>query len=241
LTGDTVTWAYKVIHHGPVIGSSAGNVSFAPVAWKSRADGTASAPIVLPFAGNDTRGDVANLNQADEFGVTQIVGYSGVDDLYETAIRWEVAVDENDDLLILSGPTDLGSLFGYGSAAFDINDSGDIVGLSGNEAFHRIAGQSMDALPMLQKATSSAADGGNNTGQMVGQQEYLFKGNPVQVAVLWPNASTVVDLNKEVSLGRSEELLAAFAVNNSGHILAVGYFPSVSEGDIGCVLVPNQP
>ena len=241
LAGDTVSRAYKINDSGFVIGSSAGDGTFFPVAWKIRANGTASAPIVLPFAGNDTRGDVANLNEADEFGVTQIVGYSGVDDLYETAVRWEVVVDDNDDPFILSGPTDLGSLLGYGSAAFDINFYGDVVGQSGREAFRKIAGQSMYTLPMIQKATSGAADGINDTGQIVGRQEYLFKGYAVQVAVLWPNATSVVNLNKEVSLGRSEELLAAFAIDNSGHILAVGYFPSVSEGDVGCVLVPNEP
>lgn len=100
----------------------------------------------------------------------------------------------------------------------------------------------MQPLPGMRKATWGYAEGVNDHGAMVGIMGYLFKGNSVEKAVLWPDAATVVDLNQKVDLGRSEVLESAFRINNSGDILASGYFPSISEmGDVGCLLVPNQP
>ena len=46
--------------------------------------------------------------------------------------------------------------------------------------------------------------------------------------MLWSVMTKVVDLNQKVDLGRSEVLESAFRINNSGEILASGYFPSIT-------------
>ena len=166
-------------------------------------------------------------------------------DPYETAVGWEVTVGPNGPVL-LSGPTDLGTLNGGPlAAAMGVNFTGDVVGMSteGNAPFWPIlkpVGQEMQLLPGLQKTTWGYAQGINDNGAMVGVTGYLFHGRPIEKAVFWPNASEVVDLNKEVQLDPSENLGWAHLINNAGHIVGGGFFPSISEtGNVDCLLIPK--
>ena len=95
-------------------------------------------------------------------------------------------------------------------------------------------------LPLLgtQKATWGYALGINDNGKMVGITGYLFKGRSIETAVLWSDAESVIDLNKEVSLGRDEQLESAHVINNTGDVLASGIFPSTSVlGGAACLLI----
>jgi len=127
--------------------------------------------------------------------------------------------------------------------ALAVNSTGDVVGMSaeGNGPFWPIlkpAGEEMQPLPGTQKATWGYAVGINDNGKMVGITGYLFKGKSVETAVLWPDAGSAIDLNKEVSLGRGEELESANGINNSGDILASGIFPVIAELDyVACLLI----
>jgi hypothetical protein len=225
---------------GIIVGWSQGNGSYVAVAWRVNAEGVVSPPIELPFPEGDSRGSVSDLSEEAD-GISRIVGYSGAVDLYETALQWEVAIDA-DGLFLLSGPTDLGSLDGGPSAASGVNSDGDIVGESSNWAFVKPAGQPMQPLAGIKRATNGLASGINDLGQMVGRQGYLFKGKAIFKAVLWPDAGSVIDLNKKVALGGGEELEAAGLINNAGDILASGFFPGVAESDydyVACLLIPK--
>jgi hypothetical protein len=141
------------------------------------------------------------------------------------------------------GPTDLGTLNGGPkAAAVAVNFTGDVVGMSteGNGPFWPIlkpVGQPMQPLPGTQKATWGYAQGINDNGNMVGITGYLFKGKSVETAVLWPDAGSIIDLNKKVDLGRGEELESAGVINNAGQILAHGSFSGI--GGAGCLLIPK--
>ena len=235
LDGHLGSDGFKINDAGIIVGRSQGNGFSVAVAWSVDAEGVVSPPIELPFPEGDTRGSVSDLGEEDADGISRIVGYSGAVDLRETALQWEVAADP-DGLLLLSGPADLGSLDGGCSAAYRVNSDGDVVGESGNWPFVKPVGQPMQPLPGIRKATSGLAGGINDLGQMVGRQGYLFKGEAIFKAVLWPDAASVIDLNKKVVLGRGEELESAHAINNAGHILASGVFSGI--GGAACLLIP---
>ena len=252
LTGHLISFAFKINDTGIIIGSSREKIVTdpedpeypvlpVPVAWKVNQQGTVSAPIVLPFPNGDTRGSVVDLSALDNNGMCRIVGYSGAVDLHETAVQWDVIVGSGGALSLAFGPIDIGSLGGDHSAAFDVNSGGDIVGQSGGWPFVKPSGQTVQPLIGIRKATWGYAEGINDAGTMVGIMGYLFHGAMIEKAVLWSDATTVVDLNKKVVLGSSEVLEAAFRINNSGAILASGFFPSITEiGNVGCLLVPTQ-
>jgi len=236
LGGHLSSDGFKINDAGIIVGRSQGNGCSVAVAWSVDAQGVVSAPIELPFPEGDTRGSVSDLGEEDADGISRIVGYSGAVDLRETALQWEVVIDP-DGLLLLSGPSDLGSLDGGPSAAYGVNSGGEVVGESSNWPFVKPASQPMQPLPGIQKATNGLAGGINDLGQMVGRQGYLFKGEAVFKAVLWPDAASVIDLNKKVVLGRGEELESAHAINNAGHILASGVFSGI--GGAACLLIPK--
>jgi len=240
LNGHLISTGFRINDAGIIVGRSQGNGSSVAVAWRVNAEGMVSAPIELPFLEGDTRGSVSDLSEQGIDGISRIVGYSGAVDLHEKAVMWEVAVDAG-GLFLLSGPTDLGSLDGGLSAAYGVNSHGDIVGESGHWPFVKPADQSMQPLAGLRKATDGLASGINDVGHMVGRQGYLFKGEAIFKAVLWPGAGSVIDLSKNVALGRDEELESAHAINNAGDILASGYFPDITSDtlNVGCLLIPK--
>ena len=243
LDGHLISDGFKINDAGIIVGRSQGSGFSVAVAWMVNENGAVSAPIELPFPEGDTRGSVSDLSEEGADGISRIVGYSGAVTLYETAVCWEVTAGPNGPVLLF-GPTDLGTLNGGPvAAAVGVNFTGDVVGMSaeGNDPFWPIlkpVDEEMRALPGTLKATWGYAQGINDNGNMVGITGYLFKGKSVETAVLWPDASSVIDLNKKVSLGRGEELQSASAINNAGDILASGFFPGVAEMDyVACLLI----
>jgi uncharacterized membrane protein len=245
LGGHSLSRGFNINDAGIIVGDSQGNYPSVPVAWRVDEEGVVSAPIELPFPEGDWQGSVKDLSEEAD-GISRVVGWSGADDICETAIQWEVAVDA-DGLFLLCGPIDLGSLGASYSVAYGVNSHGDVAGASAEEggsewAFVKLAGRPMQPLPGIRRATNALACGINDLGQIVGRQGYLFQGRPIFRAVLWPDAGSVIDLNKKVALGGGAELEFAGVINNAGHILAGGLFPGVAESDydyVSCLLIPK--
>lgn len=126
-----------------------------------------------------------------------------------------------------SRPTDLGTLGGDESLAWQINDTGVVVGesetVSGEHQARRAfrwQGGTMEDLGTLPGFAESGARGINNAGQIVG-----FAANPNtpdSVAVLW-DGGRIVDLNTLLPPDSGVALRAAVAINDTGQILGQGW------------------
>jgi probable HAF family extracellular repeat protein len=100
--------------------------------------------------------------------------------------------------------TDLGTLYGYPSVAYGINDAGQVVGESGGHAF--ITG--LDGMGMRELGNGSRyAYGINSAGQVVGEAGgHAF--------ITGPNGMGMRDLG---TLGESRS--AAYGINNAGQVV----------------------
>lgn len=207
-------------------------------AWVITSEGDVSLPVELPSPAGDPFASVYALEEPDSNGVIQIVGASGQSNPGSKAIRWEVDIVA-DQPVVVSGPTDLGSLGGE-SAAYGINVLGDVVGESGNWPFVKWAGQAMQPLSGIRKASYGYANEINNAGVIVGEQGYLSRGRAVSKAVIWTASNSPRELEKDVNLARGESLVAASQINDAGDIAGLGFFPTISvNGDVGFLLVPT--
>ncbi|MGH3927100.1 MAG: hypothetical protein ACRDTT_30240, partial [Pseudonocardiaceae bacterium] len=118
---------------------------------------------------------------------------------------------------------DLGTLPDHGaSEALSINDSGDIVGSSGDPAQRHAVLWTPDAdiqdLGTLPGGTSSRAHGVNSLSEVVGTSE-TSAGNH---AFLWTQRAGMQDLNKLVKSRFGFVLTHAVAISAQGTILAIG-------------------
>jgi len=207
------------------------------VVWRVDALGNVSGPIALPFPVDDLRGYAGDLTEQDDGGVTVIVGTTGDSTtLSSSAVQWSVIVDEGGTLSLLTGPTELAAGYGY-PEALGINASLSVVGRAAFTAggpgwayLKPADSSSLVPLAGIPKATWGVARAINDAGKIVGYQSYLSHG-PVSRAVLWTSPTTVVDLNYQVTLGRSETLTMASLINRRGDILA-----SINS-NIGCLLI----
>ena len=192
--------ARGINNSGQVVGqySISGDSDYHAVIW----DGTAL----------HTPTDLGTLGRSDSIAVGinnagQVAGYSYTDpnslgDYVAHAVIW--------DGTALHKPTDLGTpLGGSVSGAWDINDSGQVVGMSytlGDTTQHAIIG-----------GQGSLASGINNSGQVVGWSS--TSGNNVTLhAIIWDGTAlhTPTDLG---TLGGSHSF--ATGINDSGQV--VGY------------------
>ena len=130
--------------------------------------------------------------------------------------------------------TDLGSLGGAGASsyAFDINDSGKVVGCSYNAAplpvlqAFRHNGSSMVALPPLAVGKSACARAINNADVAVG---YAYNASGAQRAVMF-KGQQVRSLNQLLAPGSSGwTLLEATGINDSGVIVGNGVYNGVVQ------------
>jgi hypothetical protein len=235
LTGHTHSRAVTLNNAGIVIGSS-----FIPeeapitpgfhaaVAWYVNPQGVVSGPVELPYLAGDIAGAAHDLTDADA-GVAVIVGTSGTTDS-ALPVSWAVMVGE--DGLAVIGPTQFAGNYVL-AEPWSVNNSGDAVGRAAfaeggaGLPFVRRAGQAVAALRILPNAFSGSAVGINDAGVIVGGQGVTLRQGVGTRAVLWSNATTVVDLNSLVSLGKSESLTWSLRINSAGDILAIinGGFP----------------
>jgi probable HAF family extracellular repeat protein len=139
--------------------------------------------------------------------------------------------------------TNLGGLGGTYGAGNWIDDAGDVVGYSGtagDAAYHGFLWRhgAMTDLGTLAGDSYSNAYAINAEGQIVGQS--INSDYSAFTAFLWEHGGPMVDLNALVdpsSNPSSLYLWYAYAVADSGEILALGAFPN-GDGTIA-VLVPD--
>jgi probable HAF family extracellular repeat protein len=135
------------------------------------------------------------------------------------------------------GMTDLGT-FGIAdpghpytfSAAYGINDAGQVVGQSYNEAKQDHAfitgpnGTGMTDLGTLGGDNFSSALGINDMGQVVGYSFTTSEGHS-HAFITGPNGAGMTDLGSLVNLPANITSIYATAINNQGQMAAVGVVP----------------
>jgi probable HAF family extracellular repeat protein len=132
---------------------------------------------------------------------------------------------------------DLGNLGGTThNVAFDVNDRGQVVGLSGlpgNTSWHAYLWQTgvMTDLGTLPGDALSGADSINSKGQVVGASADPSSGN--QRAFLWQNGA-MADLNTLIPPDSPLYLLEADSINDWGQI--AGYAVVISSGEVHAFL-----
>ena len=118
----------------------------------------------------------------------------------------------------------MAALGGISSSARDINDAGQVVGSSPADGFTRTdavlwhTSGTMQVLDGFPGSNANYALGINGSGHVVGRSGV---GNGPSTAFLWANGVTT-DLNSLVIGQANLGLYAAYAINDSGQILAAG-------------------
>jgi hypothetical protein len=202
-----------------------------PAVWQVRDDGLVG-PVRLPLPAGYATGYATHLSE-EAAGVTLVVGRLSD---YGQEQEWQPvfwAVTSDEDGLTVSGPTLFEGNY-LGGTAWGVNNFGEAVGSiflptePTNIPVLWPAGQSWKGLPLFSNAVWGAAVSINDAGEIVGSQLFSFRGRQIQIrAVLWTNATTVVELSNEVQLNvggeYAEYLDGAFDINNKmprGDILA---------------------
>jgi hypothetical protein len=211
------------------------------VAWQIDASGNVESQVELPSLVGDDIAVVFQISEVDADGIALVTGYSGIQDqefTSETAVLWEVGLDNDGVLQLLAGPVGLGTIAGGYSLGYSVNTLGDVCGESENWPFLALEGQTAQALPGLDNSDVGIALDLNENGQIVGKLQVWSKRSPGFRAVLWENGEAV-DLSKRVSLGRSERIEDAGKVNNTGLITGNGTFPDFESEGGAYLLIPK--
>jgi probable HAF family extracellular repeat protein len=155
----------------------------------------------------------------------QVVGWSALNsrDIDGHAFLWQEG----------RGMTDLGVLPGDTfSRAYAINTSGQIIGISidsetlYDRAFLWTKNAGMEQIsttPDFATAYTSAANGINDSGQIVGS---AANNNGPFHAFIWTKSSGMQDLNLMITTNSRWVLEEAIAINNAGQIACYGYLTS---------------
>jgi probable HAF family extracellular repeat protein len=141
----------------------------------------------------------------------QVVGGSGCSPC-QSAFLWQSGKLIN--LGALPGAT--------ATEAHAISDTGNVVGLSGDEAFLWDAGKGIKGLGSLDPACfQSDARAINNRGTVVGYGCVTNTTTPSH-AFVWDRTQGMLDLNKRVSLSAGDVLNVAYGINEDGEIVGAG-------------------
>lgn len=137
-----------------------------------------------------------------------------------------------------SGVTDLGTLGGVQSAALGINGSGTVVGwsLTAGNATHGFiySGGTMTDIGTLNGGTTKA-QGINDSGQVVG---FSASANPYgQSAFIYQNG-VMTDLNTLINPASGMQIIDAYAVSNTGYIVASAYMIGNPSQGAAVLLAP---
>ncbi len=168
-----------------------------------------------------SHGDTSYANDVNRKG--EVVGQSNDGPNRQgKAVRW------GSDGVIHLLPTDHESVF---SSALAINNQGQIVGFDNSEAVLWTQGREIE-LGDFGDEPNAALDV-NDKGEVVGSSS---EAEGRMRAFLWKNGQ-LLNLNKFIPANSGWVLLSAFRINNSGEILAHGFYQGKSRL---CLLIPVQ-
>jgi probable HAF family extracellular repeat protein len=209
--GQVVGWAENTVHDPTCDPASKQVLQFKPVVWGPDDDDIQA----LPLIGNDTSGAATAVNDRG-----QIVGISGLCDQAVGRYSAIHAVLWQDHRAI-----DLGNLGGVAwNTPMAINEFGVVVGFANvpggkspgsfhAHAFVWTALAGMRDLGTLPGDSISEALGINDEGVIVGES----CGASGCRAVLW-RGGNIVDLNRQVARGYTDQLVFANDINDAGEI-----------------------
>jgi probable HAF family extracellular repeat protein len=168
-------------------------------------------------SGMQNLGTLPGYSMSFAYGINddgQVVGYAGNSNTNH-AFVWQSS----------SGMQDIDGLAGRWSYANSINDVGQVVGWAeiGSDYMHERAflwqsGSGMQYLQLLAGESGCAAQGINNSGQVVGE---VWDSNSNWHAFVYSNG-TMADLNTLTDTNLGLTLREASAINDSGQIVGYG-------------------
>jgi probable HAF family extracellular repeat protein len=209
LPADTTSEAFRINRYGQAVGYSSGAGGIRAVLWSRD-------------------GAVQELAGAPKGKYSRALGINSRGDVVGSAGR---APEARAFLWTPSGAKDLGTLPGDGeSEALGLNDAGDIVGWSGGAAGTRAvmwsSGEMRD-LGGLEGAKHSRARAINARGEVVGDSGNAHRSR----AFLWTRVRGMRDLNSLLPAGSRFVLVEAVAINDQGHIVALGREHDQHDGE----------
>jgi probable HAF family extracellular repeat protein len=138
----------------------------------------------------------------------------------------------------VSGVTDLGTLGGLQSAAIGINGSGEVVGwsLTAGNATHGFIynGITMTDIGTLNGGTTKA-QGINDSGQVVG---FSASANVYGQSAFIYQDGVMTDLNTLIDPASGMQIIDAYAVSNTGYIVASAYMVGNPSQGAAVLLAP---
>jgi hypothetical protein len=251
LAGDVSSDAFAVNDDGIVVGESASGVSPKRGAvWRvlvdSNGDVQVDGPVERPPLIVGTAAQARNVNEVVD-GTAWIVGNSA-----DLAVTWTVALRTDGTLAAPSAPVPVGTLGGSWSEGAGINNFTDVSGRSATidstsfgAPFLRLAGQSIQPLPIPRDTVFGIAEDINDAEEIVGSIRILVRfekgangyGPGVEHAWLWKDGSGI-DLNKQIPSKSGWDLKWATVISNDGVIGGWGNFDVYTRGFL---LIPAVP